>query len=355
MKIKKLIGIWLGLLGAAMALGQTSLPVPDPITVDRPDSSFSSVIAIHGEEEEVLTGEYRNARILLSDIKKLTIKDLRLFDCDVRIAGCDGHTATNVYIRGGAWNVYPTAVARGWMFNPAAWYSATNFTWIGGDHRTTFAGGNGLQTIMVPLDQLKNGRDPATYASAKWKFRDSTGKTFNPALWDWVVDGSNAVIRFSPRGSMAAGSGFWSCESPNGFLRGLKYTGIDADGMDYFAVYFADGLTFTKSRMGPSTLDYTLGFEYCVNVNLSYLTVWGNKTKQGNAADVAFLAGVRGLTVKNCDIGTLAITSSGWEVSGVDSDTAVSWLDWGTGWIGKVIEQGVMRRDDRGVELKSAG
>jgi hypothetical protein len=322
------------------------LPIPNPYATNRPDSSFNSIIMESGQAEVKIENRViKNARILLSDIQNLSLKNLELIDCDVRIAGCPDHTATNIKIRGGSWNVFPTPIPREWMYNWPSWYSATNFTWIGGSHAATFKSGGGLQTLTFPIAQLKNGKDALPYALAKWKFRDSAGKVVTPVLWDWKQVGENIVARFQAP-EMASGSGFWSCVDPNGFVKGIKYTGIDADRMEYFAVYFADGISVTNSAFGPATLDYNLGFEHCANVNLKNVESRGNRTKQGNGADVAFLAGIRGLSVKDCEIGTLAVTSSGWEVSDVVSDIKIGWLDKSTGWIGKVLEQGVLNESN---------
>lgn len=328
------------MIALSLVLLTQRLPVPSPLIVNRPDSSFESVILLSNKDSETITGEYRNARFYISDVRKLTFKNVKLIDCDVRIAKAPGHTADNVYIRGGAWNVYPSKVERGWMQNNEAWYSATNFTWIGGDHKAIF-GGSGLQAITFSKDQLKGGLDATPYAVAKWKLRDSSGKTFNASFWTWTDNGSTITVQVSPRGNMASGPGYWSCLDYTGQTKGIRYSNIDASGMEQMSFYFADGLVVKDSVFGPATLDYNLGFEYCSNITLDNVQSYGNRTIQGNGADVSFLYGVRGLTVKDSEIGTLAITSSGWEVSKVNVQQGISWID--NGWVGEVIENGVVR------------
>lgn len=342
----KKLALAFAIIAASIGFGQR-LPIPNPLMMDLPDSSFSSIVQIHGEDSFTLSGEYHNARILLSDIKNLTIKNFTAYDSDIRIAGCPGHTATNVFMRGGKWNVYPTAVRRENMGNKSSWTSATNFTWVGGSHSASF-GGNGLQTIIIPKAQLKNGSDPTPYATAKWRLRDSTGKTFNATFWTWNDDGVNITVQVSPRGTMASGGGYWSCIDPAGFTKNIKYSGFDVSGQESFSIYFADGVSVKNSTFGPATLDYNLGFEDCANVNLQNVYAHGNQTVQGNGADVAFLYGIRGLKVRDCEIATLAIDSNGWEVSNVDSDNSLSILD--DGWYGLVIEKGVVKRDALGVK-----
>jgi len=334
------------MIAISLAILGQRLPVPSPLIVDLPDSAFKSVRLISDQDSEVITGEYRNTRFYISDVRKLTFKNVKLIDCDVRIAFAPGHTADNVYIRGGAWNVYPSKVERGWMQHNPAWYSATNFTWIGGDHKATF-GGNGLQSITFPKDQLKNGSDPVPYSVAKWKLRDSAGKTFNAAFWTWTDNGSTITVQVSPRGNMASGPGYWSCIEYTGMTKGLRYSGFNVAGMEQMSFYFVDGMTFKDSEMAWAYLDATLDFEYCANITLDNVTAYGNRTVQGNGADVSFLYGIRGLTVKDSEIGTLAITSADWEVSKVNVQQSISWID--NGWVGEVVESGIVKRDALGV------
>jgi hypothetical protein len=310
------------------------LPVQSDPIVFWPDSSFARHIRVSNRKAVTFGGEYKNVRITLENIDQLTIKNLKLTNCDVRISGCSGHSATEVYMRGGAWNVYP---------GPVMNIAANNSTrWIGDNisipsqqalkWKRIWPGGRNPVSFTVPMDHIKAA--DKDYIDNVWKLRDSSGREFMGRLVGWQEIPSKRLIRITvdPGGNMARGLGFWATYRPDEFSRDLRYSRFDVSGHSQMSIYFADGVDFSDSIFGPATLDYNLGFEHSANVNLHNVTSRGNRTKQGNGADVAFIFGIRGLVVRDCDIETLAITSAGWEVSEVDVDQRVSFLDRANGW-----------------------
>lgn len=312
----------------------TVVPAQSQPIVNWPDSSFSRHIRVSNRKSLTFSGEFRNVRLTLENIDELVIKNVKLTNCDVRISGCSGHVASDVVIRGGAWNVFP-----GPVMNAAANNSTR---WIGDNvsisqqralhWRRTWPGGKNPVSFTVPMDHIK--ASDKNYAENLWKLRDSAGREFLGRLVGWQKLASQRLIRVTidPGGSMAHGPGFWATYRPDEFLQDLEYSRFDVAGHSQMSIYFADGVSFRDSKFGSATLDYNLGFEHCANVNLQNVTSRGNRTKQGNGADVAFIFGIRGLTVRACDIETLAITSAGWEVSTVDVDQRVSFLDREKGW-----------------------
>ncbi|MFM9873272.1 MAG: hypothetical protein ACKVQS_07380 [Fimbriimonadaceae bacterium] len=299
-----------------------------------PDSSFKRIVRVSNRKELIFSGEFQDARITLENIDSLTIKNVKLTNCDVRIAGCSGHSATEVFMRGGAWNVFPGPVMNAGANNTTRWIgdnisipSQAALRW-----RRIWPGGKNPVSFTVPMDHIKASEK--NYAENLWKLRDSTGREFLGRLIGWQKIPSQRLIRVTvdPGGIMSRGPGFWTTYRPDEFLRDLSYSRFDVAGHSQMSIYFADGVDFRDSKFGTATLDYNLGFENCANVNLQNLTSKGNRTVQGNGVDVAFIFGIRGLTVRACDIDTLAITSGGWEVSSVDVDQRVSFLDWDMGW-----------------------
>ncbi len=299
-----------------------------------PDSSFQRHIKVSNRNELTFSGEYKDTRITIENIDQLTIKNLKLTNCDVRIAGCSGHQAWDVSMRGGAWNVYPGPVMNAGVNNTTRWIgdnvsipSQAALHW-----KRTWPGGKNPVSFTVPMEHIKAaGKD---YSENLWKLRDANGKEFLGRLVGWEKLENQRLIRVTvdPGGTMAKGLGFWATYRPDEFLRGLSYSRFDVAGHSQMSIYFADGVDFRDSNFGSATLDYSLGFEHCANVNLHNVTARGNRTRQGNGADVAFIFGIRGLKVNSCDIETLALTSSGWEVSNVVSDQPVSILDLKKGW-----------------------
>lgn len=317
-----------------LALLITTFSIQPQHIVDWPDSAFQRHIKVSNRDSLTFSGDFKNVRITFENIDRLSIKNLKLTDCDVRIVGSSGHSAENVWMRGGAWNVFPGPVMHAAVNNTTRWIgdnisipSQPALKW-----KRNWPGGRSPVSFTVPMDHIKAAGE--NYGENLWKLRDSQGKEFIGRLVNWEEIPSQRLIRITvdPGGTMAKGVGFWATYKPSEFLKDLKYSQFDVAGHEQLSIYFADGVDFRDSKFGSATLDYNLGFENCANVNLHNVTSRGNRTVQGNGADVAFIFGIRGLTVTASDIETLAITSAGWEVSQVSTTLPISFLDLKDGW-----------------------
>ena len=308
--------------------------------LDRPDSSFDQVLYIHGpgaDDSYTLGGEYRNARIFINSIENLTIKNLSIYDCDVRIAG-SSQIGSNVLMRGGQWSNYPSPLLRENMAKLHAWDGATNgnTSWIGGSHVWNFRGGLEPFTIEVETRQLKNEFDALPYMTARWVLSDSAGKEFYPQVMGFQVQGDSTFITLAPRADMAPGRGFWSCTNPAGYIS-VDYRDFDIQGHYAFSTYFANA-KLRNSKIGPSVWDYNMGFENCGVVEVSGVTAWGNQIPRGGYAGLAFLFGGN-IKVRDSQIDILSVSSGEWKTE-IDSTSPISFLDLDKGWFGKLIEKG---------------
>jgi len=327
-----------------LALLFTTFSVQPQHIVNWPDNAFQRNIKVSNRKEFTFSGEYKNVRITFENIDQLSIKNLKLIDSDVRIAGCSGHSAENVWMRGGAWNVFPGPVMHAAVNNSTQWIgdnmSVPNQRAL--NWKRNWPGGRNPVSFTVPKDHIKAAG--ADYSLNLWKLRDSEGREFMGRLVDWKELPGQGLIRLTvdPSGNMSRGMGFWATYKPSEFLKDLKYSQFDVAGHEQLSIYFADGVDFKDSKFGSATLDYNLGFENCANVNLHNVTSRGNRTVQGNGADIAFLFGIRGLNVTSSDIETLAITSKGWEVSQVNTDLRVSFLDFKDGWYRDIRSKNVI-------------
>lgn len=310
-------------------------------------AAAQKVLRVNSQDSYILTGKYKDTLIQLSDIENLEIKNLDITNCRVQLAGCRNQKATGYNkVRGGSWDSFPSPVKLSDFDIPIRWAEATNgaTTWIGDrqKYRRIFPGGDAPVQIVVDRDMMKNNFSPEPYARARWILRDAAGKTFYPQFWKMDEGKDTLTIHLKPGGKMAAGLGFWSVVNPAARTN-IDYSGFDVRDHLYFSMYFAN-IKIKDSVFGPSTLDYNAGSENTGTAELDNVVGYGNHSPAGNGASFAFLFGADSITVKNCKIDGLNLTSGGWPFGPITSNNNMFMLDWETGWyVGPIKVEGITR------------
>lgn len=309
-----------------------------------PDSEFSHVIYANSQPNLILTGNYGRTRIRLSDCYDVKIQDLRVGNgSELLLAGCQRHSIDGLELPDdSAFSSWPVSVKKENMRNALAWWSATNGAFIINAKDDKWSANFqqefwepvkirfSKKNLCIPLEKLTE----TVLATCVWNLVDKSGKKFRGKFVGLEQTNEQELIALiQPRAEMVKGNGHWSVYDITKFTKGLRYKNIEAYRHLYWSNYFCKGLEVKDSSFMSAKLDYNFGAEMCLNVTLDNVQSAGNVTVQGGHADVAFLYGIVGLTIRNSNISILSIASNGWEVAklNIQKDLNVSWIE--TSWL----------------------